>query len=205
VDRNFVNIINLVCTARTFNVVSRYTRTLDAIFLEKGYCLPIDDMLQIEDKIRIDTIAPFLSDIVAWNVLIFEYDTSDVDSIGMRLRARRDRIVPGLKTGDGGDDEIKWNTPGSGVVRGRNSRGVISSGKLKDFTKFKATVCNNPGVDLFVGIKVFQERLSLGIGCVLRQRTEDLATSNSADIDVVAKNGAVGSWDREWYFSESRI
>ena len=123
----------------------------------------------------------------------------------MRLGTRRNRVVSRLKAGDGGDDEIKWDIPGGSVVRSRNDRGIISSGKLKDFTKFEAAVSNDPGINFLVGVEVFEECLSAGGRCVLRQRTEDLATGDSADINVVAENSAISGWDRERYFSESWI
>jgi len=130
VDGNLVDTFNVVCTTGTINAISWQARTLDIMFIKKRNCLAIDDVLQIEDKIRTDTIAPFLPDIVTWNILIFEDDTSDMDGIGMRLRTRRNGVVPRLKAGDGGDDEIKWDTPGCSVLRSRNDGGAISSGKL---------------------------------------------------------------------------
>ena len=204
-DGNLVDTFNVVCTAGTINAISWQARTLDIMFIKKRNCLAIDDVFQIEDKIRTDTIAPFLPDIVTWNVLIFEDDTSDMDGIGMRLGTRRNGVVPRLKAGDGGDDEIKWDIPGGCVIRSRNDGGVISSGKLKDFTKFETAVSNDPGINFLVGIKIFEECLSVRGRCVFRQRTEDLATGDSADINVVAENSAIGGWDRERHFSKSRI
>lgn len=123
----------------------------------------------------------------------------------MRLGTRRNGVVPRLKAGDSRDDEIKWDIPGGSVVRSRNDRGVISSGKLKDFTKFEAAVSHDPGINFLIGVKVFEECLSVGGRCVFRQRTKDLTTGDSADINVMAENSAIGGWDREWHFSESRI
>jgi len=48
--------------------------------------------------------------------LVFEDDTGDMDRIGVKLRTRRDRVVPRLETRDRRDNDIEGNLPCSGIL-----------------------------------------------------------------------------------------
>ena len=58
---------------------------------------------------------------------------------------------------------------------------------------------------LLVRVEVLHERLGLGSGGELRQDAEDLTARDSADVDVVTKDGDISGGNRERNFGEGRV
>lgn len=60
-------------------------------------------------------------------------------------------------------------------------------------------------VFLLVGVQILQEGLGFGCRSELGKCSENLATSDGVDINVVSKNGAVGGGDGEGDLGQSRV
>lgn len=82
---------------------------------------------------------------------------------------------------------------------------VVARSELEHLAKLQATVVDNSVVLLLVRVQVLQERLRLRRGGELGEDAKDLTTSDSADIDVVAKNRDVGGRDGERNLGECRV
>ena len=87
----------------------------------------VGGVLKVQQEIGTDTIDPSRRDLVMGNGLVLENDASDVDGSRVQLRARRNRVVAGLETGNGGDDQIEGHVP-SGCVLRRRRDGNIGAG-----------------------------------------------------------------------------
>lgn len=164
----------------------------------------ISGELQVKQVVRANTINEALRDAVS-SGLVLEHDASDVNRVRVELRARRDGVVAGLETGDGGDDEIEGNGPGGGVLGGWRGSDVVAGSELKDFADFEATIGNDSCVLILGLIELAKVCLGLGSRGELSEGTEDLATGDGTDIDVVAKDSGVGRGDGERDLSESGI
>ena len=88
---------------------------------------------------------------------VLEYDSRDVNGVRVQFRARRDGVIPGLKPGNGGHDDIERNRPRYGVFRGGGIAGVAASRQLEDFTELETTPSDHGGILGLVGVEGFKE------------------------------------------------
>jgi hypothetical protein len=121
--------------------------TLDSIGREYGLCtsadkcrsLTIGGIFEVEKEIGTNA-----KNSARWYPracrLIFEHDTGDMDWVGVKLRARRDRVVPRLEMRNWRDNHVKGNLLWSGIFGSGSYFDVISSSELKKFIKFKAAL-----------------------------------------------------------------
>jgi hypothetical protein len=65
---------------------------------------------------------------VAGDRLVFEDHGGDMDRVRADFGTGRDGIVPRLETRNGGHDDIKWNRPRRGIIRGGTGSKVIFRG-----------------------------------------------------------------------------
>lgn len=160
--------------------------------------------LQVKQVVRANTVNEALRDTVS-SGLVLEHDASDVNRVRVELGARRDGVVAGLETGDGGDDDVERNGPSGGVFGGWCDGDVVASSELKDFTNLETTVGDDSGVFFLGLVELAEVCLGLRSRSVFSESTEDLTTGDGADVDVVAEDGSIGRWDRERYLGKSRV
>jgi hypothetical protein len=78
-DRSLVCAVNLVCATWTLNLILGHADALNAIIVYQGNRLVGNSMFQVKDEVRADTITPFLLDVLAGNILVFENDAGDMN------------------------------------------------------------------------------------------------------------------------------
>lgn len=162
-------------------------------------------MLEVQKEVGTKTVHPLLGNDLAGLVLMLENDDGSMDRTGMEFGARRDRVVPGLETGDSRNDDIEWNIPLGRVLGVGELRNVISGCQLENFAQLEATLGDDGVVFVLVLVELPHEGLSLGGGSEPGQRAENLTTSDSIDINVVPEDGGVGCGDREGNLGKSRV
>lgn len=125
--------------------------------------------------------------------------------VRVQLGAGRDRVVPWLETRNGRDNDIEWNLPCRGVLGGRIDGKIVSGSELQDFTELHAAMCDDVLVVILVCVELLQDSLCLGYGRELGQNAQDLSAGESADVDVVTEDGAVGGRHGEGNLGQSRV
>jgi hypothetical protein len=94
--------------------------------------------------------------------LVFEDDTGDMDRIGVKLRTRRDRVVPRLEAGDRRDNDIKGNLPCSGILGSGSYVDAISSSELEKFAELEAAFSDDGMIFFLLGVEISE--ICLGFG-----------------------------------------
>lgn len=208
VNRRLVDGLLLICATGTLDSVCRGINTRrirTAVGRDEGSSIAVGSVLQVQQKVGSNTVYPLSRNLLAGNAFVFEHDGGNVDSGGVELGAGRDGVVPGLQTGDGRNDDVERNGPLGRVLSVGNSLQVVAGSELENLSEFEAAVGHNGAVLFLVGAQRFEESLSIRRGGKLGEMTEDLATCDSADIDVVAEDGNIGGGDRERNLGESRV
>ena len=123
----------------------------------------------------------------------------------IQLRAGRNRVVPGLKTGNGRDDDVEGDLPHRSVLWGRRDGEVIASRDLKEFSELETAIGNNPVVLVLIGTQGLRECLGLGVRRILRENAQVLSADHGADVDVMTKDGDVSRRDRERNLGEGWV
>ncbi len=207
-DGRLVYGVQLVRTAGSIYGVcrSRDERRLGLrVLADQGHILAVRSELEVEQEVGTDTVDPARVDALGLLRLVLEDNCGDMDGVRVQLGAGRNGVVPWLETRDGGDDDIEWNLPCRSVLGGGGSGEIVSGGVLQNLAELHAAVGDDVLVVIFVGVKLLQDSLCLGGGRELGQNAEDLSAGKSADVDVVAENGAVGSRDGEGDLGQSRV
>lgn len=116
-DRRLVDGLLTVGATRSFDGILGNRNARFAVGSEERSVFAVDSVLEVEQEVGTDTIHPTLRNLALR--LILEHNTSDVDAVRVELGRRGDRVVPGLKTRNGRDDNVEGDVPDSCVRRGR--------------------------------------------------------------------------------------
>ena len=108
-DRRLVDGVVLIGSAGTRDFIQRGERSVGTEY--NGHSLLVGCVSEIEQKVGTETITPFLRRVFGGVRLVLQNDTGDVDGIGVQFRTRRNRVVPGLETCNGRNDNIEGNFP----------------------------------------------------------------------------------------------
>jgi hypothetical protein len=85
-----------------------------------------------------------------------------VDRVGVKLWARRDRVIPRLETRDRRNDDIEGNLPCSDILGSRRCFDVVSGSELEEFAKLEAALGNNGVVFFLVRVEISEICFSFG-------------------------------------------
>jgi len=86
-----------------------------------------------------------------------------VDRVGVKLRARRDRVVPRLETRDRRNDDIEGNLPCSDILGSRSCFDVVFGGELEEFAKLEAALGDDGMVFFLVRVEISEICFSFGV------------------------------------------
>jgi len=107
----------LIRAARAFDKICWDSNTLFTIFIHKVDYLVVGSVFEVEQEVRPHPEDPLMWHLLAGHIFVFENDSSSVNGVGIELWAGRNRVIPRLKTRDGGYNDIEWNCPLCGIPR----------------------------------------------------------------------------------------
>jgi hypothetical protein len=91
-----------------------------------------------------------------------------VDRVGVKLWARRDRVIPRLETRDRRNDDIERNLPCCGILGSRDCFDVVSGSELEEFAKLEAALGDNGMVFFFMRVEISEICLGFGLWAEFR-------------------------------------